>query len=109
MSTQVEIPSKSVRFCIMDNEVEVGHAWLYFIKNDLHSTPYGLLEDVWVDEAYRGRGIATTLISDVIQRARTENCYKIIATSRNEREAVHSLYRHLGFVLHGYEFRIDLH
>ena len=90
------------------NGVEVGRAWLYLIDNDLHEFPYGLLEDVYVDPEYRGRGYASALVQEVVVLAERHGCYKLIATSRTERERVHRLYLELGFVRHGIEFRIDL-
>ncbi len=81
--------------------------WLYIIKNDLREAPYGLLEDVWVAPDCRNNGHATTLVRAVITRAKEGACYKLIATSRFEREKVHKLYKELGFISHGYEFRID--
>lgn len=85
----------------------VGRAYLYLIKNDLYSKPYGLLEDVFVEEEFRGQGIGKKLVEMVIEKARELGCYKLIATSRFERENVHRLYQNLGFKKHGFEFRID--
>jgi GNAT superfamily N-acetyltransferase len=86
----------------------IGRAFLFLIYNDLHPKPYGLLEDVFVEEKYRGRGIGKELVKRVIEKARELGCYKLIATSRFERENVHQLYENLGFKKWGYEFRIDL-
>ncbi len=85
----------------------VGRAYLFIIKNDLHQKPYGLLEDVFVEENYRGQGIGKKLVNSVILKAKELGCYKLIATSRLEREYVHKLYESLGLQKWGYEFRID--
>jgi GNAT superfamily N-acetyltransferase len=87
---------------------KVGRAFLFIIYNDLHQKPYGLLEDVFVEEKYRGRGIGKELVKRVIKKAKEIGCYKLIATSRFEREMVHKLYESLGFKKWGYEFRLDL-
>lgn len=76
--------------------------------NDLHEAPFGLLEDVFVDESQRGHGLATKLVQEVVAAAREANCYKLIATSRTSRPKVHELYRRLGFQEHGVEFRMAL-
>jgi GNAT superfamily N-acetyltransferase len=87
---------------------EVGRAWLYIIKNDLHDNPYGLLEDLWVEPDARGMGNGYALIQDIYTRAKNENCYKLIANSRSERSEVHEFYKKFGFKLHGHEFRANL-
>ncbi|KKU81503.1 MAG: hypothetical protein UY07_C0016G0002 [Parcubacteria group bacterium GW2011_GWA1_47_8] len=91
----------------MEDKVEVARAYLYILTNDLHVEPFGLLEDVFVDDRMRGQGVGTDLIKKVIKAAEEAGCYKIIATSRKERGKVHALYERLGFVEHGKEFRIN--
>lgn len=102
------IASAGIRFSITVKNKEVGHAYLYIMRNDLDDRPFGFLEDVFVDESVRGYGIATKLIKQVIKTAEENNCYKIVATSRYSRPKVHTLYKRLGFQDHGKEFRIDL-
>ena len=97
-----------IRFSVQENGREIGRAYLYVMHNDLHTHPFGLLEDVYIDPNMRGRGIGKKLIKDVITRARKAECYKLIATSRHSRPQVHKLYRELGFDAHGLEFRINL-
>lgn len=98
-----------IRFFVTKEGREVGRAYLYILKNNLHDAPFGLLEDVFVDEQYRSQGIASELIAAVIERARNESCYKLLATSRNDgtRLDVHTWYKRLGFREYGTEFRIN--
>lgn len=80
------------------------------MKNDLHPEPFGFLEDVFVTPEARGSGVGGKLVRDVvIERARREACYKLIATSRNgtERVAVHEWYKRIGFLEYGTEFRMN--
>jgi len=99
--------SEAIKFTyILDNE-EVGRAFLYLIKNDLNPRPYGLLEDVFVNEKFRHNGYGKEIIRAVIDASKSERCYKLIATSRFEREKVHELYKGLGFSEHGLEFRMN--
>lgn len=101
--------SKYYKICITDDSGnEVGRCFIFLIKNELHEEPYALLEDVFVNENYRSRGIGTELVKKAINLAKEKNCYKIIATSRFEREYVHKWYEKLGFKKFGYEFRMDL-
>jgi GNAT superfamily N-acetyltransferase len=37
---------------------EVARATLFLLRNNLHRYPYGLLEDVFVHESHRKKGIA---------------------------------------------------
>ncbi|WP_199304129.1 GNAT family N-acetyltransferase [Nodosilinea sp. FACHB-131] len=66
------------------------------------------MEDVYVDEAYRGQGVGSELVNQVIVLAKRANCYKLIATNRTSKSKVHELYQRLGFTQHGVEFRINL-
>lgn len=106
--TQTHAQCFGIKMVIHDPQnKEVGRAFLYVMYNDLHDRPFGLMEDVYVDESVRGQGIGTQLVNKVIEMARNQKCYKLIATSRHSRAKVHELYQHLGFVDHGKEFRID--
>jgi GNAT superfamily N-acetyltransferase len=104
------IDCRGVRFSVERDGKEVGHAYLYLLRNDLHTVPFGLLEDVHVDERYRGQGIANELLATILERVHAESCYKLVATSRNNgtREEVHKWYLRLGFKDYGAEFRMDL-
>jgi len=102
------VEAKGIRFSLVEGDLEIARAYLYVMHNDLHQEPFGLLEDVYVDENYRGSGLGTKLVERVIDAAKEQNCYKLIATSRKQRPKVHQLYEKLGFASRGYEFRIDL-
>jgi GNAT superfamily N-acetyltransferase len=102
--------SQGFRFSVTREGREVGHAYLYLIRNDFHPSPFGLLEDVFVDHYCRGQGIATELVSAVLAKARSLGCYKLLATSRTDgtRDSVHAWYKRMGFADYGTEFRINL-
>lgn len=86
---------------------EVGRTFLYILQNDLHKRSFGFMEDVFVNEDSRGKGVGKRLVTEVIEKAKENNCYKLVCTSRYEREKVHQLYKKLGFKDYGKEFRID--
>ncbi len=98
----------ALKFTIEEAGREVGRASLYLLFNDLHIEPYGLLEDVFVQEEYRGKGYARELIYAVIEEAKKQKCYKLIATSRESRSEVHAMYQKYGFEKYGFEFRMNL-
>lgn len=103
-----EKQTNAIKFEAVESGKVIGRAYLYLIHNDLHSKPYGLLEDVFVEEEYRGQGIGTKLIQAVIKEAKEKGCYKLIGTSRHFRPKVHEMYEKLGFKNYGVEFRINL-
>ena len=105
--TRKKLTAQGIRFSVNRDGTEVARAYLYLMRNDLHNEPFGLMEDVFVDESQRGEGIGTTLVQEITAAAKENGCYKLIATSRDSRPKVHELYRRLGFSDHGLEFRVD--
>jgi len=105
--TKKEITTSGVKFVFEENGQPIGRAYLYLIYNGLHEAPYGLLEDVFVEENHRGGGMGGELVKAVIAEAKRLGCYKLVGTSRQERENVHVWYKNLGFKDYGKEFRMD--
>jgi GNAT superfamily N-acetyltransferase len=101
------IVAKGKRFTVEKDGKEIARAHLYIMHNNLHKRPFGLMEDVYVDEEFRGQGIGTKLVKRLVEVAEEEDCYKLIATSRYERPRVHELYEELAFDNHGIEFRMN--
>ncbi|MBI4426884.1 MAG: GNAT family N-acetyltransferase [Candidatus Magasanikbacteria bacterium] len=106
--TKSEIKSKAIKFTIEKDGKVAGRAYLYLIYNNLHKESYGFLEDVFVEDVYRGQGIGGELVGAVIEEAKKLGCYKLIGTSRHSRSEVHEFYKKLGFEDYGVEFRMDL-
>jgi len=101
------IPAQGIKLIICENKKEVARAFIYLLKNDQHEKPFALLEDVYVDETKRGKGLGTQIVKEAIKEAKEHDCYKLICTSRYEKPQVHTLYKKMGFEEHGKEFRID--
>ncbi len=55
------------------------------------------IEDVVVDDAARGRGIASELTKAALDLAAARGAHTVDLTSRPSREAANRLYQHLGF------------
>jgi len=103
-----ERQASCIRFSVNEEGEELGHAWLYILRNDLHEAPFGFIEDVFIDEACRGKGYGTKLVEDMLAEAKRLHCYKAILTSRYTKPRVHTLYERAGFKDWGKEFRLDL-
>src|SRR6185369_14174023 len=99
--------SKYIKFQIIDGKKTLGRGFLYLIYNDLHKKPYGLMEDIFVHESQRGKGLGTQLVQMIIAEAKKRKCYKLIATSRHSNLGAHKLYDKFGLKRHGIEFRMD--
>ena len=99
--------SYSIQFNIEEAGAIVGWAFLVIIKNDRHEEPYALLENVYVEREYRGKGFGKALIQRVMEKAKELGCYKIITQSRYGKDEVHALYMKFGFRDHGKNFRMD--
>jgi len=99
---------KAVRFSLKDGGKEIGSAYLFILKNDYHTEPFGFLEYLIIDEAYRGQGLGADIIKEIIAEAKKQGCYKLISSSRYGRDKLHKWYEELGFKNYGLEFRINL-
>jgi ribosomal protein S18 acetylase RimI-like enzyme len=55
------------------------------------------IEDVVVDEAWRGRGIGSALVREAIEEARRRGAKTVDLTSRPSRLAANRMYQNLGF------------
>ncbi len=105
------IASKSIKVFILDKNdgnKEIARAYLYLIKNDLYDQPYGLVEDVFVDENHRSNGLGNKILLAIIKEAKDNNCYKLLAQSRHDNKKIHDWYSKLGFENYGLNFRMNL-
>jgi GNAT superfamily N-acetyltransferase len=102
-----KIEAFGIKFYIEENGKEIARTYLYLMKNDLHEKPFGLMEDVFVDSAYRGEGLGSKLVEETIKAAKEQGCYKLICTSRHSKPDIHAWYQRHGFVDQGKEFRMD--
>ena len=101
-------PSIAFKLEAMEQDKLIGWVYLYIIKNDLHEQPYGLMENLFINEDFRGKGMGGGLVDALIELAKKQGCYKLIGTSRESNLVAHKLYEKKGFQKHGLEFRMDL-
>lgn len=103
-----KIPITGIKLSLKEKNKEIARAYLYILKNSLHKKPFGFIEEVFVDKNYRGQGLGTKILKEVIKAAKQKGCYKLIANSRHYKPKVHEFYKRLGFRNWGEEFRLDL-
>lgn len=96
-----------LKFTAEENGQIIGRVFLYVLKNDLHQERFGLMEDIFVEPAFRSRGIGGELVKAVIAEAKIQGCYKLICTSRRENSKAGVFYERFGLKNHGAEFRMD--
>ena len=100
------VEASGIKFFIENDGKEIARAFLYIMHNGLKKEPFGLLEDIFVDEQLRGQGTGSQLLNMVIEEAKKIGCYKLIANSRHERALVHKMYEKAGFENFGIEFKM---
>ncbi len=106
--TSTPVSVSGLRLLIQSGKQEIAHAFLYFLKNNLHDQPLAYLEDVFVNEMFRGQGFGRKIVERAIAEAKKAQCYKVVATSRFSNETAQSLYTSCGFEKHSHGFRLNL-
>ncbi|UCE17248.1 MAG: GNAT family N-acetyltransferase [Gemmatimonadota bacterium] len=64
----------------------------------------GCIEELVVDEAHRGKGIGSELLTRIMETAKLKGCRGIVLDSAFHREASHRFYEKRGFVSEAYHF-----
>jgi ribosomal protein S18 acetylase RimI-like enzyme len=82
-------------FVARDDARVVG--MLTLITFEIPTAARAWIEDVVVDEAARGRGVAAALVEAALERAAARGARTVDLTSRPDREAANRLYLRLGF------------
>lgn len=102
-----QITASGIKILAKEGDRVIGRAYLYILKNDLHEAPFGLMEDVFVEQAHRKQGVGKKLVEAVMIEAKNRGCYKLICTSRESKPEVHTFYEKCGLKKWGHEFRIE--
>ncbi len=82
-------------FAVDDNDTYMG-----MLTVGIYRSPTGKkawIEDVVVDEAYRGQGVGKDLIAFAIQFTKQQHVDTLMLTSNPKRVAANSLYKNVGF------------
>ena len=60
-------------------------------------SPYAVIENVVVDESWRGLGVGKTLMAHTLDAAWAAGCYKAMLLTGSMQESTHAFYRSCGF------------
>ncbi|GBF34002.1 GCN5-related N-acetyltransferase [Desulfocucumis palustris] len=96
-------------FVAEDNNTLIGTCSLIVIDNLGHKgAKLAVAESMIVSPGFRGLGVGSRLMRFVMERAKEENCYKLMLSSNKKRIPAHRFYERLGFEQHGISFMIAL-
>lgn len=102
-------PLKVLVYIILIEGVVTGTASLhlghYSTWND---NWYGHIEDVIIDPAYRGQGLASKLIRHTITAAREQNLSRLELSALNENHTARKMYEKLGFTTDSVTYELPL-
>lgn len=88
-----------------DQNNEIAHGTILIHNWREHDKCIGMIEDIWVNENHRRKGIASDLTKSLIDIAKEYDCYKVILDCADHN--VH-LYETLGFKKWQNSMRLDL-
>ncbi len=94
---------------VAENEVEMVGTFALLIMDNLGhiGTPSAVVEDVAVLPNHQGQGIGKQMMRFALAKATEAGCYKMALSSNLRRHDAHAFYESLGFVKHGYSFKVD--
>ena len=101
-------PSYKVYIAEADGRASGTFALLIMDKLASGGRPSGVVEDVAVLRSCQGEGIGKAMMQRAIQVCRDCGCYKMVLSSNTARTGAHKFYESLGFIRHGFSFRVDL-
>lgn len=97
LETIASDPNNFIFVCEID-EVVCGTAFLTICLDAMFGNqPYGVLENVVVNEAVRGKGIGRHLMAHAEEVCRLRDCSKIMLMSTASRESAHRFFEQQGF------------
>jgi len=96
-------------FVVEDNKDLIGTCCLIIIDNLGHlGTKLAVAESMIVSKKYRGCGVGGKLMQFIMEKAKEENCYKLMLSSNKKRYLAHKFYEQLGFQQHGTSFIVKV-
>jgi len=102
-------PRRELAVAIADGQL-VGTADLLVVTNLTHrGQPWAIVENVIVADTARRTGVGRALMGHLMERARTDGCYKLQLVSGKQRAQAHAFYRSMGLdaVAEGFKIYFD--
>jgi glucosamine-phosphate N-acetyltransferase len=98
---------KNYFLCVIeDNNTIIGTGTILIQMNLSHKgKPYGHIENIVVDENHRKKGVGKDIINFLINKAKENNCYKVILNCKNE---IVPFYQGCTMKETGVQMRLDL-
>jgi ribosomal protein S18 acetylase RimI-like enzyme len=90
-------PGRDLLVAEVDGMV-VGTLDVLIVPNLSHGgAPWGIVENVVVDEEMRGRGLGHSLMEEAVRRCNDAGCYKVQLLTHKSRTRAHEFYRSMEF------------
>ena len=87
----------SSQFVVKEENKIVGYAAVQ-MRNDIQSQgKIGYLSELIIEENYRGKGIGTTFLKEIMKSSKKNGCKEIQFPSTFPRKKAHKFYKSLGF------------
>ncbi len=90
-----KVATENSAYVAIYGERVIGLALIHFYKT--FSYKFGVINDVVVDEKYRGQGIGKRLTKALVKEAKKEKADCVDLTSNPKRIAANAMYQNLGF------------
>ena len=78
--------------------IAIATCYLSVIPNlSRHASPFGIIENVVIDQSQRNRGYGKQIMQHTLTRAWQAGCYKVMLQTGSKRESTHHFYEACGF------------
>jgi len=91
-------------FVALDNNRIIGFATFSIRDVVRYPKPIAELDELFVHEDYRKKGIGKLLMTEVENKAKEFDCYRLFIESHYDHKAAHKFYESLGYTNYGYHF-----
>jgi GNAT superfamily N-acetyltransferase len=95
-------------FCAEDKGKVIGFSAFEVLLNFSRPSKYGLVGEIIVDKNYREKGVGTSLINRIMERAREKGCASLELNSSLFRTGAHEFFLKNGFEKKAYLFYKEL-
>jgi GNAT superfamily N-acetyltransferase len=90
--------SRTILFVVVHGGVLRATALLSFCADAMYKAqPFAVIENIVVDQAFRGQGLGTVLLRHIENECITRDCSKVMLLSASERSQAHRFFEGCGF------------